>query len=83
MLHSSLRPPSATQTPAQTQTNQAIFKLQAVVTEFFRDYLHKKGFTEIHSPKLQGAATESGASVFKVQYFKGKSSASSRTTLGH
>lgn len=59
--------------PVQTQTNQAIFKLQAVVTEFFRDYLHKNGFTEIHSPKLQGAATESGASVFKVQYFKGKS----------
>jgi aspartyl-tRNA synthetase len=26
---------------------------------------------EIHSPKLQGAATESGASVFKVSYFKG------------
>ncbi|KZV99070.1 aspartate-tRNA ligase [Exidia glandulosa HHB12029] len=55
----------------RTQTNQAIFKLQAVVTDFFRDYLHKNGFTEIHSPKLQGAATESGASVFKVQYFKG------------
>lgn len=29
------------------------------------------GFLEIHSPKLQGAATESGASVFKVSYFKG------------
>jgi aspartyl-tRNA synthetase len=27
---------------------------------------------EIHSPKLQGAATESGASVFKVSYFKGQ-----------
>ena len=29
---------------------------------------------EIHSPKLQGAATESGASVFKVSYFKGNQS---------
>lgn len=37
----------------------------------FRDYLSKHGFIEIHSPKLQGAATESGASVFKVSYFKG------------
>ncbi|EJD51901.1 aspartate-tRNA ligase [Auricularia subglabra TFB-10046 SS5] len=55
----------------RTQTNQAIFKLQAVVTDLFREHLHKNGFTEIHSPKLQGAATESGASVFKVQYFKG------------
>jgi aspartyl-tRNA synthetase len=37
----------------------------------FREYLGKNGFLEIHSPKLQGAATESGASVFKVSYFKG------------
>jgi len=33
--------------------------------------LDSQGFIEIHSPKLQGAATESGASVFKVSYFKG------------
>jgi aspartyl-tRNA synthetase len=55
----------------RTQTNQAIFKLQAAIGKFFRDYLEGHGFTEIHSPKLQGAATESGASVFKVSYFKG------------
>ena len=35
----------------------------------FREFLVKKDFIEIHSPKLQGAATESGASVFKVAYF--------------
>ncbi|KIY47046.1 aspartate-tRNA ligase [Fistulina hepatica ATCC 64428] len=55
----------------RTQTNQAIFKLQAAVGDLFRNYLSEHGFTEIHSPKLQGAATESGASVFKVSYFKG------------
>ncbi|TFY74104.1 hypothetical protein EWM64_g9907, partial [Hericium alpestre] len=55
----------------RTQTNQAIFKLQAAISYFFRDFLDANGFTEIHSPKLQGAATESGASVFKVSYFKG------------
>jgi aspartyl-tRNA synthetase len=38
----------------------------------FRDHLNANGFVEIHSPKLQGAATESGASVFKVQYFNGE-----------
>ncbi|KAF8078567.1 hypothetical protein FPV67DRAFT_1404032 [Lyophyllum atratum] len=55
----------------RTQTNQAVFRLQAAIGDLFRDFLSANGFIEIHSPKLQGAATESGASVFKVGYFKG------------
>ncbi|KAH7883642.1 aspartyl-tRNA synthetase [Phlebopus sp. FC_14] len=55
----------------RTVTNQAIFKLQHAISDLFRGYLNSNGFIEIHSPKLQGAATESGASVFKVDYFKG------------
>ncbi|WAQ93280.1 hypothetical protein PtA15_18A338 [Puccinia triticina] len=31
---------------------------------------NNKGFIEIHTPKIQGAATESGASVFKLGYFE-------------
>ena len=53
----------------QTPTNQAIFRVQSAVCQLFRDHLNGQGFVEIHSPKLQGAATESGASVFKVGYF--------------
>lgn len=48
-----------------------MFTLQAAIGDLFREFLSVKGFVEIHSPKLQGAATESGASVFKVSYFKG------------
>ncbi|KZO96030.1 aspartate-tRNA ligase [Calocera viscosa TUFC12733] len=55
----------------RTQTNQAIFTIEHGVCGLFRSYLDSQGFTEIHTPKLQGAATESGASVFKVQYFNG------------
>ncbi|KAL5519319.1 DPS1_1 [Sanghuangporus vaninii] len=55
----------------RTTTNQAIFKLQASIQKFFREFLDSQGFTEIHTPKLQAAATESGASVFRVSYFKG------------
>ncbi|KIK06941.1 hypothetical protein K443DRAFT_673834 [Laccaria amethystina LaAM-08-1] len=55
----------------RTQTSQAIFKIQSAIGDLFREYLSSQGFIEIHSPKLQGAATESGASVFKVGYFKG------------
>jgi aspartyl/asparaginyl-tRNA synthetase len=35
----------------------------------FRSYLDSQGFIEVHTPKLQGSATESGASVFEVNYF--------------
>lgn len=55
----------------RTTTNQAIFRIQHGVCKLFREYLDARDFMEIHSPKLQGAATESGASVFKVSYFKG------------
>ncbi|KAI9572916.1 hypothetical protein HD554DRAFT_2035922 [Boletus coccyginus] len=55
----------------QTVTNQSIFKLQHAIGDLFRSYLNSSGFIEIHTPKLQGVATESGASVFKVDYFKG------------
>ena len=50
-----------------------MFRLQAAIGSFFREYLEGQGFIEIHSPKLQGAATEAGASVFEVSYFKGTS----------
>jgi aspartyl/asparaginyl-tRNA synthetase len=55
----------------RTQTSQAVFRIQAAVGDLFREFLSSKGFVEIHSPKLQGSATESGATVFKVNYFKG------------
>lgn len=58
----------------RTQTNQAVFKIQAAIGDLFREFLSSKGFVEIHSPKLQGSATESGATVFKVNYFKGAAS---------
>ncbi|PWN47902.1 aspartyl-tRNA synthetase [Violaceomyces palustris] len=55
----------------RTTTNQAIFRLTHGVCRLFREFLEKNDFVEIHTPKLQGAATESGSSVFKVGYFKG------------
>ncbi|KAI5302945.1 hypothetical protein KEM56_000194 [Ascosphaera pollenicola] len=53
----------------RTQVGQAIFRLQAGIGNAFRSALDDKGFMEIHTPKLQGSATESGASVFRVNYF--------------
>ncbi|KAF9407310.1 aspartate--tRNA ligase dps1 [Podila epigama] len=53
----------------RTITNQAIFRLQHAVCKLFRDFLESKGFMEIHTPKILGAASEGGANVFKVKYF--------------
>ncbi|KAH8744570.1 aspartate--tRNA ligase [Diaporthe sp. PMI_573] len=50
-------------------SNQALFRIRAMVTRKFREVLDRDGFIEIQTPKLQPAATESGAEVFKVNYF--------------
>jgi len=55
----------------RTPANQAIFRLEAGVCKLFRDSLAQRGFTEIHTPKIISAASEGGANVFKVSYFKG------------
>jgi nondiscriminating aspartyl-tRNA synthetase len=46
-----------------------IFEVQTTMTQAMHDYWRKHGFIEIHSPKLMGTASESGAEVFKVDYF--------------
>ncbi|KAL7077672.1 hypothetical protein ACQ4LE_003504 [Meloidogyne hapla] len=55
----------------RTPTSQAIFKLQAAICDAFRSNLNKRGFIEIHTPKIISAASEGGANVFEVSYFKG------------
>uniref|UniRef100_A0A7E4UTF2 Aspartate--tRNA ligase, cytoplasmic n=1 Tax=Panagrellus redivivus TaxID=6233 RepID=A0A7E4UTF2_PANRE len=54
----------------RTPTSQAIFKIQAGICESFRNHLASRGFVEIHTPKIISAASEGGANVFEVSYFK-------------
>lgn len=56
----------------RTVTNQAIFRFESGVTNLFRESLNKRGFIEIHTPKIINAASEGGANVFEVSYFKTK-----------
>ncbi|KAF2226606.1 hypothetical protein BDZ85DRAFT_256448 [Elsinoe ampelina] len=53
----------------RTTTAHSIFRVQSAVSTLFRGALLKQNFIEIHTPKLQGGASEGGASVFKLQYF--------------
>lgn len=53
----------------RTDENQLMFKAQTTMTAALRQFLLDRNFMEIHSPKLIGAASESGADVFEVKYF--------------
>src|SRR2546421_5024705 len=48
---------------------RAVFQLSAAATAGYRKALDALDFTEIHTPKLVGSATESGANVFGIDYF--------------
>ena len=48
---------------------QACFRLFAGLLAGFRRYLDQHGFVEIASPKIVESATESGANVFRIDYF--------------
>lgn len=54
----------------QSPASQAIFRIRAAVCELWREALLKRDFVEIQSSKFQGSGTESGAAVFKVDYFR-------------
>lgn len=47
-----------------------IFKVWTELEKSFREYWTSNGYTEIHSPKILGAPSESGAEVFEVKYFE-------------
>ncbi|KAF0292280.1 Aspartate--tRNA ligase, cytoplasmic [Amphibalanus amphitrite] len=54
----------------RTPTNNAIFRVEAGICRLFRETLTAQGFVEIHTPKIISAASEGGANVFTVSYFK-------------
>ena len=51
------------------EENTAIFKVQHQAVGVIRDFLFKKGFLEVHTPRIIASATEGGASLFPVDYF--------------
>ena len=53
----------------RTDKNQLLFQVQTAMVRAMRDFLLNQNFTEIHTPKLIGTASESGSDVFEVKYF--------------
>jgi aspartyl-tRNA synthetase len=50
----------------------AVFKVQHTAVEATRDFLFKRGFIEVHTPRIIASATEGGAALFPVEYFDRK-----------
>ncbi|MHC6627475.1 aspartate--tRNA(Asn) ligase [Streptomyces globosus] len=51
------------------ETAQLVFTVQTTLEQGLREYAMEHGCTEMHTPKLMGTASESGAEVFKLGYF--------------
>lgn len=49
-----------------------VFKIWTTMEQAFRSQCIKRGFTEIHSPKISITSTESGSELFEVKYFQRK-----------
>lgn len=53
----------------RTPQNLLIFNVQTAAEHAMRTFWKAEGFIEIHSPKFMGSASESGAELFRVEYF--------------
>ena len=54
--------------------DRAVFRVQALIAQGFREYLTSQGFVEFQAPKIVGGDAEGGAEVFPVDYFDIKAS---------
>ncbi|MFA7309305.1 MAG: aspartate--tRNA(Asn) ligase [Candidatus Paceibacterota bacterium] len=51
---------------------QAIFKVQAIIIDSFREFMKSERFFEFQAPSIAPATAEGGAEVFQIQYFDKK-----------
>ncbi len=49
--------------------NHLLFQIQTTVQAAMRYFWEQEGFIEIHTPKIMGSASESGAELFELPYF--------------
>ncbi len=51
---------------------QAIFKVQAVIIDSFREFMKQQDFFEFQAPAMVPATAEGGSEVFEIKYFDSK-----------
>jgi len=50
----------------------ASMKIRSTLLLAFHEFMHKKGFIEIHAPSMSSATSEGGSDTFEVKYFDQK-----------
>lgn len=53
----------------RNEKNRLVRQIESILVMGMREFLYEQDFTEIHTPKLLGTASESGSEVFEVKYF--------------
>ena len=53
----------------RNEKERAVFRIQNGITDGFRIFFRKYGFTEIHTPKIGAKSAEGGANLFRLEYF--------------
>lgn len=56
----------------RSDKNILMFKVETCLMNAMREFVIKNNFIEIHTPKIIGAASESGSEVFELKYFDRK-----------
>ncbi len=56
--------------------NQLLFECQTFLEKAMRDYWYQNDYMEIHTPKISASSAESGAEMFKLDYFGQKAALS-------
>lgn len=52
------------------EKKNAIFMIQNIIVEAFREFLKNEGFTEMFTPKIVSEGAEGGSEIFHLKYFE-------------
>jgi nondiscriminating aspartyl-tRNA synthetase len=56
----------------RNQKINAIFKIEAALSQGFQIFLEQEGFTQVFTPKIVAEGTEGGTELFEMKYFEKK-----------
>lgn len=56
----------------RNQKINAIFKIEAVLSQGFQSFLERESFTQVFTPKIVAEGTEGGTELFEIKYFEKK-----------
>ena len=51
------------------EDNKLLFECQTYIEHLMREYFYSNNYMEIHTPKISASSAESGAEMFKLDYF--------------